>query len=31
MFNDNEYVKFGLEHWELCLAFVMVLLYWIMS
>ncbi len=29
--NQNEYVKFGLEHWELCLAFVMVLLFWIIS
>ena len=28
---QNEYVKFALAHWELCLAFVMVLLYWIIS
>ena len=28
---QNEYVKFALAHWELCLAFVMVLLYWILS
>ncbi|HEV2613128.1 MAG TPA: rhodanese-like domain-containing protein [Gammaproteobacteria bacterium] len=26
---QNEYVKFAIEHWELCLAFFMVLLYWI--
>ena len=29
--NQNEYVKFALEHWELCLAFVVVLSYWIIS
>lgn len=27
----NEYKKFIIENWELCLAFVMVLLYWIAS
>lgn len=29
--NQNEYVKFALEHWELCLAFVVVFVYWIIS
>jgi len=29
--NQNEYVKFALEHWELWLAFVMVLLFWVVS
>ncbi|MDX2164486.1 MAG: rhodanese-like domain-containing protein [Gammaproteobacteria bacterium] len=29
--SQNEYVKFAIEHWELCLAFVMVFLYWMIS